>query len=243
MQLYPAIDLKNGQCVRLYKGLMDQATVFNDSPADQAKSFETDGFNWLHLVDLNGAFEGGSVNGKAVAEIIKATKNPIQLGGGIRNMAHVENWLKAGITRVIIGTAAQRDPEFVKSAAKAFPDQIAIGIDAKNGMVAVEGWAETTDMAAIDLARTYEDCGIAALIVTDINRDGTKTGVNVEFTGQMADAVSIPVIASGGVKDVDDISALKSHKGRNAIHGAILGRALYDGDIDPSIALQIAGLV
>lgn len=236
MKLYPAIDLKDGVCVRLLRGEMATATSFNEDPADQALRFSAMGFEHLHVVDLNGAFEGVSVNHNAVASILDAMRSPVQLGGGIRDMAQVERWLDAGIARVILGTAAVRDPQLVKSAARAFPGQVAVGIDARDGRVAVQGWAETTDMLALDLARAFEGCGVAALIVTDISRDGLKTGVNIELTGAMADAVSIPVIASGGLKNVDDLRALKARPGR-PIEGAILGRALYDGDIDPSEAL------
>jgi phosphoribosylformimino-5-aminoimidazole carboxamide ribotide isomerase len=236
MNLYPAIDLKDGVCVRLLRGEMTTATSFNDDPADQALRFAAMGFEHLHVVDLNGAFEGVSVNHNAVSSILDAMRSPVQLGGGIRDMATIERWLDAGIARVILGTAAVREPQLVKDAARAFPGQVAVGIDARDGRVAVQGWAETTDMLALDLARAFEGCGVAALIVTDISRDGLKTGVNIELTGAMADAVSIPVIASGGVKSVDDLRALKARKGR-PVEGAILGRALYDGDIDPTEAL------
>lgn len=239
MKLYPAIDLKDGACVRLLRGEMESATAFNKDPADQAARFAVMGFDALHVVDLNGAFDGMSVNHDAVAAILDATRVPVQLGGGIRDIAGIESWLGAGIARVILGTAAVRDPELVKSAARAFPKRVAVGIDARDGRVAVQGWAETTDMQAIELAKAFEGCGVAALIVTDISRDGLKSGVNVDFTGAMADAVSIPVIASGGLKNVDDIRALKARPGR-AIEGAILGRALYDGDIDPKEALLAA---
>ena len=239
MNLYPAIDLKDGACVRLLRGEMASATAFNNDPADQAVRFATMGFDRLHVVDLNGAFDGMSVNHNAVAAILDATRVPVQLGGGIRDMDGIERWLDAGIARVILGTVAVRDPELVKSAARAFPKQVAVGIDARDGRVAVQGWAETTDMRAIELAKVFEGCGVAALIVTDISRDGLKSGVNVDFTGAMADAVSIPVIASGGLKNVGDIRALRARAGRT-IEGAILGRALYDGDIDPKEALTAA---
>ena len=239
MNLYPAIDLKDGVCVRLLRGDMDTATSFNDDPADQALRFAAMGFEHLHVVDLNGAVLGRSVNQNAVASILAATGAPVQLGGGVRDMAGVERWLTAGVARVILGTAAVRDPDLVMIAAARFPGQIAVGIDARGGKVAVQGWAEDTDMDAIELARRFEGCGVAALIVTDIARDGAKAGVNVELTGAMADAVSIPVIASGGVRSVDDLRALRNRPGR-PIHGAILGRALYDGDIDPSEALLAA---
>ncbi len=239
MNLYPAIDLKDGVCVRLLRGEMTTATSFNDDPADQALRFAAMGFEALHVVDLNGAFEGHSVNHNAVSSILDVMHAPVQLGGGIRDMEGVERWLDAGVSRVILGTAAVRNPAFVKEAARAFPGHVAVGIDARDGKVAVHGWAETTDMDAVDLARAFEGCGVAAIIVTDISRDGLKSGVNVALTGQLADAVSIPIIASGGLKNVDDIVALKNRPGA-PIAGAILGRALYDGDIDPTEALLAA---
>ncbi|WP_084396286.1 1-(5-phosphoribosyl)-5-[(5-phosphoribosylamino)methylideneamino]imidazole-4-carboxamide isomerase [Henriciella aquimarina] len=235
--LYPAIDLKDGQCVRLLRGEMDQATAFNPDPADQAAKFMAMGFDRLHVVDLNGAFAGNSANGDAVRAILKATQVPVQLGGGIRTRAQIDAWLEAGVARVILGTAALRDPELVKSAARDLPDSIVVGIDAKDGYVAVEGWAETSDMKAVELAKIFEGCGVAGLVVTDISRDGMKTGVNVEFTSEMAEAVSIPVIASGGVASLDDIQNLMNAGSRHAISGSILGRALYDGDIDPAAAI------
>lgn len=239
MRLYPAIDLKDGVCVRLLRGEMTTATSFNDDPADQALRFSAMGFEALHVVDLNGAFEGHSVNHNAVASILDVMRAPVQLGGGIRDMDGIERWLDAGVSRVILGTAAVRDPALVKNAARMFPDQVAVGIDARDGRVAVQGWAETTDMRAVELAKVFEGCGVAAIIVTDISRDGLKTGVNVDLTGELADAVSIPIIASGGLKNVSDITALKQRKG-TPIAGAILGRALYDGDIDPTEALLAA---
>lgn len=239
MKLYPAIDLKDGVCVRLLRGEMSTATSFNDDPADQARRFAEMGFDQLHVVDLNGAFAGESINHNAVAAILDIVRAPVQLGGGIRDMDGIEHWLDAGVSRVILGTAAVRDPGLVKEAARRFPGQVAVGIDARDGRVAVQGWAETTDMQALDLARVFEGCGVAALVVTDIARDGLKTGVNVGLTSAMANAVSIPVIASGGLRNVDDIKALKAQPGR-PIAGAILGRALYDGDIDPGQALRAA---
>ena len=238
--LYPAIDLKDGQCVRLLRGEMDQATQYNPDPADQARQFKQMGFSYLHVVDLNGAFEGASANADAVRAILAATDVPVQLGGGIRTRAQIDTWLEAGLSRVILGTAALRDPELVKAAARALPGQVVVGIAAKDGMVAVEGWAETSDMSAVELAKAFEGCGVAALIVTDIARDGMKTGVNVAFTGELADAVSIPVIASGGVASVQDIHDLRVHEGVRPISGSILGRALYDGDLAPAEALAAA---
>ena len=237
--LYPAIDLKDGACVRLIRGEMDTATAFNADPGDQAARFAEMGFDHLHVVDLNGAFEGASANGDAVRSILAATQAPVQLGGGIRTRAQIEAWLEAGVSRVILGTAALRDPDLVKAAAKDLPGQVVVGIDAKGGRVAVDGWAETSDMEAVELARAFEGCGVAALIVTDISRDGLKTGVNVDFTAELAGAVSIPVIASGGVASVADITALRAAPA--PIAGCILGRALYDGDIDPAAAIEAAG--
>lgn len=238
--LYPAIDLKDGACVRLIRGDMDQATAFNPDPADQAARFAAMGFEHLHVVDLNGAFAGTSANGEAVRAILAATDVPVQLGGGIRTRAQIDAWLEAGLSRVILGTVAVRDPGLVREAARALPGQILVGIDARDGRVAVEGWAETSDMEAVELARAFEGCGVAAIIATDIGRDGMKTGVNVEFTADLAAAVSIPVIASGGVAGVSDITALRrADKGR-PVAGCILGRALYDGDIDPAEAIKAA---
>lgn len=239
MILYPAIDLKDGQCVRLREGRMDRATIFNRDPGAQAKAFEDQGFHWIHVVDLDGAFAGKTANAGAVARILSSVRIPVQIGGGVRNLESIAYWLDAGATRVILGTAAVKDPAFVREAARLYPERVAVGIDAREGRVAVAGWAEQTEIDAVELAKKFEGAGIAALIVTDIGRDGLKKGVNVDFTGAMADAVSIPVIASGGVRDVNDIHALRERRGR-PIAGAILGRALYDGDIDPASALDAA---
>lgn len=239
MILFPAIDLKDGQCVRLKRGAMDEATVFNDSPAAQARAFAEAGFEWLHCVDLNGAFEGRSVNNDAIRSIRNAITLPIQLGGGLRDMAGIEGWLSVGITRVILGTAALRNPALVKEAAKAHPDRIAVGIDARDGKVAVEGWAETSSLDATDLAKRFEDAGVAAIVFTDIARDGMLQGVNVEATAALSRAVRIPVIASGGVSGIEDIVALSAAKAHN-IEGVVIGRALYDGRIDVAEALRLA---
>jgi phosphoribosylformimino-5-aminoimidazole carboxamide ribotide isomerase len=237
--LYPAIDLKDGQCVRLLHGDMDKATVFNNSPADQAARFARDGFEWLHVVDLNGAIEGRAVNADAVNAILNAVSIPVQLGGGIRTYEQVEAWIEAGVSRVILGTVAVENPELVKRAAREWPEQIAVGVDVKDGKVAVKGWVDTSDLDAVTLARRFEDAGVAALIVTDISRDGAMTGVNVEQVGELADSVHIPVIASGGVASVRDIELLKARKGV-PVAGAILGRSLYAGAIKPAEALAAA---
>ena len=239
MILYPAIDLKDGQCVRLLYGDMDKATVFNASPADQASQFAKAGFEWLHVVDLNGAIEGHAVNVEAVNAILEAVSIPVQLGGGIRTYDDMVRWLEMGVSRVILGTVAVRDPALVKRAAQAFPEQIAVAIDVKDGKVAVHGWVEASDMEPIELARQFEDSGVAALIVTDIGRDGALTGLNVDAVGAMADAVHIPVIASGGLASVRDIELLKARKGA-PIAGAILGRAIYTGAITPDEAIHAA---
>lgn len=237
MQFYPAIDLKDGQCVRLYKGEMTQATVFNDSPADQAKVFQHAGCNWIHIVDLNGAFAGQSVNTKAIQAILADTTVSTQLGGGIRTLADIAYWLDQGITRIILGTVAVKNPDLVHKAAKSFPGQIAVGIDARNSIVAVEGWAEETKMNVTDLARSFEDAGISAIIYTDINRDGAMQGVNIEATAALAHAVNIPVIASGGVSSLADLQAIRDCDA--PIEGVISGRAVYDGTIDLSKAIKV----
>ncbi|MGH2341607.1 1-(5-phosphoribosyl)-5-[(5-phosphoribosylamino)methylideneamino]imidazole-4-carboxamide isomerase [Segnochrobactraceae bacterium EtOH-i3] len=238
MILFPAIDLKDGRCVRLVRGLMDQATVFNDSPADQARAFDQAGFEWLHVVDLNGAFAGRAVNGAAVEAILAATTRPVQLGGGIRDMAGIAGWLEKGIRRVILGTVAVRNPALVREAAKAFPGRVVVGIDAKGGKVAVEGWAETSEMDAVDLARAFEDAGVAAIVYTDIDRDGLLKGLNLEATLTLARAVNIPVIASGGLADIEDVRRLMTPEAA-ILEGAITGRALYDGRLDPAEALAL----
>lgn len=238
MILFPAIDLKDGKCVRLKLGEMEQATVFNDDPAAQAALFEAQGFKYLHIVDLNGAFAGKPVNGAAVEAILKAINMPAQLGGGIRDLGTIESWLTKGIRRVILGTIAVRDPALVKAACKAFPGRVAVGIDAKGGKVAVEGWAETSELTAIDLARRFEDAGVSAIIYTDIERDGVLKGLNLPATAELARATSIPVIASGGLASIDDVKALLQPENR-MLEGAISGRALYDGRIDPREALAL----
>jgi len=241
--LFPAIDLKDGQCVRLYKGDMEQATVFNDNPAAQAKAFEDAGAEWLHLVDLNGAFAGQPVNGAAVERILGSIAMPVQLGGGIRDMATIAMWLEKGVRRVILGTVAVKDPGLVKAAAKAFPGQVVVGIDARGGMVAVDGWADTTQMRAADLARAFEDAGVAAIVYTDIDRDGALTGVNVEATAALADAVTIPIIASGGVAGPEDLDRLiaAAARCRGTIEGVISGRAIYDGRLELKSAFRQLG--
>ena len=237
MILYPAIDLKEGRCVRLVQGDMAQAKVFNDDPAAQAEAFQQQGFSWLHVVDLDGAFAGEPRNAAAVDAILARVGIPVQLGGGIRDMKTVAGWLDKGIKRVIIGTAAVRDPGFVREAAKAFPGQVAVGIDARDAFVAVEGWAETSSLAAADLGRRFEDAGVAAIVYTDIARDGMLQGINWEGTIALANAVSIPVIASGGLASMADIERLCADDAA-ILEGAITGRALYDGRIDPAAALK-----
>ena len=237
MILFPAIDLKGGECVRLKLGDMDQATVYNTDPGAQAKAFQDQGFKWLHVVDLDGAFAGEAVNGDAVEAILASTDNPVQLGGGIRTIEHIQFWLDKGISRVILGTIAVRDPDLVRAACKKFPGQIAVGIDARGGKVAVEGWAETSELSVIDMAARFEDAGAAAIIFTDIDRDGVLTGINWESTLELARSTSIPVIASGGLASMDDIERLTQEDAR-ILEGAISGRALYDGRIDPAEALM-----
>lgn len=235
MILYPAIDLKDGQAVRLYKGDMEKATVFNDDPAAQAMAFVEAGCEWLHLVDLNGAFAGAPVNAAPVEAILERTKVPAQLGGGIRDMKTIETWLSKGLARVILGTVAVENPALVREAASAFPGQVAVGIDARDGRVATKGWAEETDVMVTDLARSFEDAGVAAIIYTDINRDGAMQGPNIDATATLANAVSIPVIASGGVSSLADLTALRDCGA--PLNGAISGRALYDGALDLKAAL------
>lgn len=239
MILYPAIDLMGGQCVRLLHGDMAKATVFSDSPADQARAFAAAGFQWLHVVDLDGAIEGRAMNAPAVKAILNAVSLPVQLGGGVRTLHDINSWLEAGVSRVILGTVALSDPSLVVKAAAAFPEQIAVGLDLREGRVAVKGWVETADITGVDLARRFEDVGVAALIVTDIGRDGAMQGPNVDVIGEVADAISIPTIASGGVSSVSDIAELKARSGAR-IAGAIIGRALYEGAIDPAEALTVA---
>ena len=238
MILFPAIDLKNGQCVRLEQGDMARATVFNLDPVAQARAFAAQGFEYLHVVDLDGAFAGQPINALAVEAMLKAVAMPLQLGGGIRDLASVEAWLAKGVARVIIGTAAVRDPEFVKSAAKKFPGRVAVGLDARDGKVAVEGWAETSQLTALEIAQRFEDAGVAAIIFTDIARDGLLKGLNLEATIALAERISLPVIASGGLASIDDVKAMLTPRARR-LAGAIAGRALYDGRLDPAAALAL----
>jgi phosphoribosylformimino-5-aminoimidazole carboxamide ribotide isomerase len=237
--LYPAIDLKDGQCVRVIRGDLGQATVFNTDPADQARSWSQAGFHWIHVVDLNGAVEGKAANASAVEAILGAVSVPVQLGGGIRTLADVERWIEAGVSRVILGTVAVRQPEIVREAARLWPEQIAVSVDVRAGKVAVQGWTEDSDLDAITVAKRFEDVGVGALIITDIDRDGTTMGFNVEAFGEIADSLAIPVIAAGGLASVEDIVKLKARKG-TPIAGAVLGRALYNGDIIPAEALKAA---
>jgi len=239
MILYPAIDLKDGQCVRVVRGDLATATVFNTNPADQAKAWAAAGFGWLHVVDLNGSVAGRAINGAAIEAILEAVSIPVQLGGGIRSLADVEGWIEAGVSRVILGTAAVRNPELVKAAARRWPEQIAVSVDVRKGQVAVQGWTEDSGLDAITVARRFEDEGVSALIVTDIDRDGALLGFDIDVFGAIADAVTIPVIAAGGLATVDDIVRLAARKG-TPIAGAVLGRALYAGTIAPIEALAAA---
>ena len=236
MILYPAIDLRNGHCVRLERGEMSRATVFSRDPAAQARAFAAAGFSHLHVVDLDGAFAGRSVNGAAIEAILEAVSLPVQLGGGVRDLAAVESWLGKGVVRIVLGTAAAREPAFVKDACRRFPGRIAIGIDARDGRVAVEGWAEMSELEAIELAKRYEDAGAAAVVFTDIARDGVLAGVNVGAVAQLARAITTPVIASGGVASLDDLKRLKALEPLGVV-GVIVGRALYDGRLEPKAAL------
>jgi phosphoribosylformimino-5-aminoimidazole carboxamide ribotide isomerase len=236
--LFPAIDLKNGEAVRLQQGDMARATVFHRDPAEQARAFAARGFEYLHIVDLDGAFAGRPMNAAAVERILAAVRIPLQLGGGIRDQATIERWLAAGVTRVIIGTAAVRDPDLVTAAAKKFPGRVAVGLDTRDGKAAVQGWAEASELAALDIARRFEDAGVAAIIYTDIARDGMLKGLNLEATIALADAVAIPVIASGGLASLDDVRALLAPRAKK-LAGAVVGRALYDGRLDAAAALQL----
>ena len=238
MILFPAIDLKNGECVRLVHGDMARATVFNANPAAQAQAFAAQGFDYLHVVDLDGAFAGRPVNAEAVRGILARLTIKLQLGGGIRDMKTVRGWLESGVTRVIIGTAAVRDPDFVREAARLYPGRIAVGVDARGGVVAIEGWAKTSDISALDLARRFQDAGVAAIIYTDIARDGALAGLNVESTVALADALEIPVVASGGLASIEDVRRLMEPDCAR-LAGAIVGRALYDGRLDPRAALAL----
>jgi phosphoribosylformimino-5-aminoimidazole carboxamide ribotide isomerase len=239
LTLYPAIDLKDGQCVRLRRGAMDQATVYSSDPAGQARAWRDAGFVWLHVVDLNGAFTGRPVNATAVAAILAAVTVPVQLGGGIRDMAGIEAWLGAGVRRVILGSAAVKNPSLVREACRAFPGRIVVGIDARDGNVATEGWAETSAIRARDLALSFEDAGVAAIVYTDIGRDGMLSGLNLEQTVALATAIATPVIASGGVGGPEDLVDLKQAAAGTRIEGVIVGRALYDGRVDPASALAL----
>ena len=238
MILFPAIDLKNGEAVRLEQGDMARATIFHRDPAEQARAFAAQGFEYLHIVDLDGAFAGRPMNAAAVERILAAVKIPVQLGGGIRDRATIDAWLDNGVRRVIIGTTAVRDPALVKAAAREFPGHIAVGLDARDGAVAVEGWAETSELSALDIARRFEDAGVAAIIYTDIARDGMLRGLNLDATIALAEAVSIPVIASGGLASIDDVRALLTPRAKR-LEGAVVGRALYDGRLDAAAALQL----
>ncbi len=232
MIIFPAIDLKNGQCVRLFKGDMNQATVFNDNPAAQALEFENAGFKFLHIVDLDGAIAGASANEESVRSILKSVNIPTQLGGGIRTIEAIEKWLALGVSRVILGTIAAKNPELVREACQKFPGKIVIGIDAKNGFVATEGWVETSEISVLELAKKFENCGAVAIIYTDISRDGTLTGADFEGTKNLAENLKIPVIASGGISNLDDVLKIKTLE-KSGVIGAIVGRAIYDKKIDP----------
>lgn len=239
LTLYPAIDLKDGQCVRLRRGDMGDATVYSTDPAGQARTWQEVGFPWLHVVDLNGAFAGQPVNAAAVTAILRSVTIPVQLGGGIRDIATIEAWLAAGIRRVILGSVAVKNPALVQEACRLFPDQVVVGIDARDGMVATEGWSETSSIAACELARSFEGVGVAAIIYTDIGRDGMLSGINIEQTIALANAISVPVIASGGIGGMQDLTTLASAASGTAIQGVIIGRALYDGRINPADALAL----
>ena len=239
MILYPAIDLKDGQCVRVVRGDLNDATIFNASPGDQAKIWAEDGFHWIHVVDLNGAVQGKAINERAVEAILEAVSIPVQLGGGIRSLKDVERWVEAGVSRIILGTVAVTQPDIVLEAARLWPEQIAVSVDVREGKVATQGWTESSDLDAVTVAKRFEDAGVGALIITDIDRDGTVMGFNVEAFGAIADAVAIPVIAAGGLASVDDIIRLMAHKG-TPIAGAVLGRALYNGAITAAEALKVA---
>lgn len=239
MIIYPAIDLKNGKCVRLHKGVMESETVYNDDPAAQAQDWAKSGFSWIHIVDLDGAIEGKPVNAKAVKSILESVDLPVQLGGGIRNLKQVEDWLHAGISRVILGTVAVKNPELMRQACELFPDQIILGLDAYGDDVATEGWVEKSGQTTMDLVKEYEECGLAGIIYTDINRDGTGEGLNMENTLKLAKNVTIPVIASGGVGSLKDIEAVREAE-KDGVSGMIIGKALYDGRIDPLEALKAA---
>ncbi len=238
MIIFPAIDLKNGQCVRLFKGDMNQATVFNDNPAAQAKEFENAGFKFLHIVDLDGAIAGKSANEESVKNILKSVKIPTQLGGGIRSIAAIENWLSLGLSRVILGTVAAKNPALVIEACKKFPGKIVVGIDAKEGFVATEGWVETSEISVLTLAKKFEDCGVEAVIYTDISRDGTLTGVDLEGTKNLAESLKIPVIASGGVSSLEDVLKIKALE-KSGVIGTIVGRAIYDKKIATSDLVKL----
>lgn len=238
MRLYPAIDLKDGQCVRLFKGDMNAATVYADDAAAQARRFEAAGFDYLHVVDLNGAISGAAANREVVQRILASVQMPVQLGGGIRDMAAIDHWLDAGLARVILGTVAVKNPALVKEAAKKYPGRIVVGIDARNGMVAVEGWVEASQTRAVDLAKLFEDAGVAAIVYTDIARDGTLSGPNLDETAALAEAVKIPVILSGGIGAMDDLRAVKA-RAASGIEGIIIGRALYENTIQPYDALAL----